>query len=95
MRQRPVVHGHQCGPAIAHPLGKGGIRQALEGFCIHRAKTAQLVELARRQLDARLPGAPMPASITHEVRRELGWLAAIADQRKPFASVNSLQNKQL
>ncbi len=39
------------------------------------------------QLDARLPGAPTPASITHEVRRELGWLAAIADQRKPFASV--------
>ena len=38
-------------------------------------------------IDARLGGLGVPPTIARDARRELGWLAAIAERRKPFEAV--------
>ena len=39
------------------------------------------------EIDARIGGLGLPPQIARDARRELGWVAEIAERRKPFAAV--------
>ena len=39
------------------------------------------------QIDARLASAGVPPSVLNGVQRDLGWLAEVADRRKPFMAI--------
>jgi len=39
------------------------------------------------QMDARLRTAGVPPSVLNGVQRDLGWLAEVADRRKPFMAI--------
>ncbi len=48
---------------------------------------AQVSSAIGAGIDARLGGLGVPPAVTREAQRELGWVAEIAERRKPFAAV--------
>jgi protease-4 len=48
---------------------------------------AQVASLIGAQLDARIGGLGVPPAVARDARRELGWVAEIAEHRKPFAAI--------
>jgi len=59
----------------------GRVEQLLEAFGGAAARSLAT------HFDLRLVSAGLPDSLTGPVRHDLGWLADLADGRKPFAAV--------
>ena len=51
------------------------------------AAASALVRQWASQVDAGLTVAGVPAGVAREVRHDLGWLAEVADRRKPFMAI--------
>ena len=47
----------------------------------------QISSLIGAQIDARVGGFGVPPAVSHDAERELGWVAGIAEHRKPFAAI--------
>jgi protease-4 len=47
----------------------------------------QISSLVGAQIDARVGGFGVPPAVSRDAERELGWVAGIAEHRKPFAAI--------
>ena len=63
----------------------GRIERLLDMF--GGAAASALVRQWASQVDAGLTSAGVPAGVARDVRHDLGWLAEVADRRKPFMAI--------